>query len=572
MAESIPEKDQFLTAYPNYVLRETVTYPNGGVSRFYDDGVDMVIIDDKICSCRDGEQIFPYTLITDKQNHYMKIYRRVFRFLGFDPETIEKCLRKSRQEVLHSTKKISERGEYADSSPLELLFEQNFTDVYGMRALKYLQKEFRISDEDGNNYFLDYLVDTADSRVAIEENGIHYHHPQLIGIEGYRKQLRKQNTCALWGLKLYRFSTEDCRFKDRIEDDIRSYLGKDTGGFREAGLLLERKTELYEHQEISLAQIEERREKGIRAFLIVLPTAAGKSRIVEEDIQKFAAGKEQLCNHAPGKHHLSCDDLITYCSTFGWIRFSENILSLADDLIQLVEDNNQTNNYLIQSTVNFLFDADIFSINMFYYDSVQQQYRFKNESFPLKLSSVRNVLISQGFLCVDRGVTGSRFYVSPEYESLVASQCIRKRKAISLEQLKKRLKSDELAGEKAELFVVKYEKKRLGVEGENKVKRISEIDVTAGYDIVSANSPNSTVANRFIEVKAVSENGFYWSKNEYDIAKLLAADYYLYLVDLSKIDDDNYEPDIIHNPVQHIMENNLWLVEPQSYHIQKVKF
>lgn len=294
MAESIPEKDQFLIAYPNYVLRETVTYPNGGVSRFYDDGVDMVIIDDEICSCRDGEQIFPYTLITDKQNHYMKIYRRVFRFLGFDPETIEKCLQKSRQEVLYFTKKISERGEHADSSPLELLFEQNFTDVYGMRALKYLQKEFRISDEDGNNYFLDYLVDTADSRVAIEENGIHYHHPQLIGIEGYRKQLRKQNTCALWGLKLYRFSTEDCRFKDRIEDDIRSYLGKDTSGFRETGLLLERKTELYEHQEISLAQIEERRERGIRAFLIVLPTAAGKSRIVEEDIQKFAAGKEQF--------------------------------------------------------------------------------------------------------------------------------------------------------------------------------------------------------------------------------------------------------------------------------------
>lgn len=294
MAESIPEKDQFLIAYPNYVLRETVTYPNGGVSRFYDDGVDMVIIDDEICSCRDGEQIFPYTLITDKQNHYMKIYRRVFRFLGFDPETIEKCLQKSRQEVLYSTKKISERGEHADSSPLELLFEQNFTDVYGMRALKYLQKEFRISDEDGNNYFLDYLVDTADSRVAIEENGIHYHHPQLIGIERYRKQLRKQNTCALWGLKLYRFSTEDCRFKDRIEDDIRSYLGKDTGGFREAGLLLERKTELYEHQEISLAQIQERREKGIRAFLIVLPTAAGKSRIVEEDILKFAAGKAQF--------------------------------------------------------------------------------------------------------------------------------------------------------------------------------------------------------------------------------------------------------------------------------------
>lgn len=292
MAESVPKKDEFLTAYPDYVLRETVTYPNGGVSRFYADGVDMVIIDDEICSCREGEQIFPYTLITDKQNNYMKTYRRVFRFLGYDPELIDKYLHQSRPELVHYTKNIAERGEHADSSPLELLFEQNFTDVYGMPALKYLQKEFRIADDEGNNYFLDYMVDTGDGRVAIEENGVHYHHPQLIGEKGYRRQLQKQNTCALWGLKLYRFSTEDCRFRERIEDDIRSYLGKDTTGFREAGLLLERKTELYEHQEISLAEIEERRKQGIRAFLIVLPTAAGKSRIALEDIRNFAAEKE----------------------------------------------------------------------------------------------------------------------------------------------------------------------------------------------------------------------------------------------------------------------------------------
>lgn len=294
MAEFVPAKDQFLTAYPNYVLRETVTYPNGGVSRFYDDGVDMVIIDDEICFCREGEQIFPYTLITDKQNHYMKTYRRLFRFLGYDLENIEKCLQQNRQEVLHYTKNTAERGEHADSSPLELLFEQNFADAYGMRALKYLQKEFRIADEDGNNYFLDYLIDTESGRMAIEVNGVKFHHPQWSGEENYRRQLRKQNTCALLGIKLYRFSKEDCRFRERIEDDIHSYLGKDTTGFREAGLLLERKTELYEHQEIGLAKIEEKRRAGIRAFLIVLPTAAGKSRIVEEDIRNFAVGKESF--------------------------------------------------------------------------------------------------------------------------------------------------------------------------------------------------------------------------------------------------------------------------------------
>ena len=58
MAEFVPAKDQFLTAYPNYVLRETVTYPNGGVSRFYDDGVDMVIIDDESAPAGKASRFF----------------------------------------------------------------------------------------------------------------------------------------------------------------------------------------------------------------------------------------------------------------------------------------------------------------------------------------------------------------------------------------------------------------------------------------------------------------------------------------------------------------------------------
>lgn len=150
--------------------------------------------------------------------------------------------------------------------------------------------------------------------------------------------------------------------------------------------------------------------------------------------------------------------------------------------------------------------------------------------------------------------------------------CVKKRKAMSLEQLKKRLENNELAGEKAELFALEYEHRRLGPEGGTKVKRISDIDVSAGYDIVSVNTPDSLKTNRFIEVKAISEAGFFWSKNEYEVAKLLATDYYLYLIDLTKIYDDNYEPEIINNPAQQITENSLWLIEPQSYHIQKIDF
>lgn len=132
---------------------------------------------------------------------------------------------------------------------------------------------------------------TEDGGIAVEENGVSYHHPQIIGIEQYRRQLRKQNACTQWGIKLFRFSTEDLIFENRIEDDIRTYFGRDTGRFRENGLTLDRKVKLYDHQLTTLRDMEEKRAEGVHAFLIVFPTASGKSKIIEEDIKEFAAGR-----------------------------------------------------------------------------------------------------------------------------------------------------------------------------------------------------------------------------------------------------------------------------------------
>lgn len=106
--------------------------------------------------------------------------------------------------------------------------------------------------------------------------------------------MKKQNTCVLWGIKLFRFSREDCAFENRIEDDIKQYFGKDTAAFVDDGLKIDRKVELYEHQTISLQEIRKRRMAGIKAFLIVLPTASGKSRIVEEDLHEFAKEKPKF--------------------------------------------------------------------------------------------------------------------------------------------------------------------------------------------------------------------------------------------------------------------------------------
>lgn len=295
MAESAVTKDQFLIEHTDFSLHEQVNYPNGGRTRFYDNGLDMIIIDEDICIHAQGEPVFSYMLITDKQNSYMHQFRHVFRFLGYDRAIVNHYLNSWEFTIpVDYRVTIGNREEQADVSPLELYFENKFLDVYGGEALKFLSREYSICDEDGKNYFLDYLVNTKEGKYAVEENGVIYHHPQLIGEEKYRIQLKKQNTCAQWGIKLFRFSTEDCAFDSRIKDDIRQYFGKDASRFVDNGLKIDRKVELYEHQTISLSEIKKRREAGIRAFLIVLPTAAGKSRIVEEDLKEYAKGKENF--------------------------------------------------------------------------------------------------------------------------------------------------------------------------------------------------------------------------------------------------------------------------------------
>lgn len=209
------DSDNFLIQHTDFSLREQVNYPNGGISRFYDNGIDMVIIDENICNHNPGEPVFSYMLITDKQNSYIHQFKRVFRFLGYIQSEVDSYLANDEMTLPEDYRiTVGDRAEQADASPLEIHFEDSFSNAYGINALRYLTREYGICDENGNNYFLDYFIRTQHERYAVEENGLSFHHPQIIGEEKYKKQLKKQNTCVLWGIKLFRFSKEDCAFQN----------------------------------------------------------------------------------------------------------------------------------------------------------------------------------------------------------------------------------------------------------------------------------------------------------------------------------------------------------------------
>lgn len=278
-----------------------------------------------------------------------------------------------------------------------------------------------------------------------------------------------------------------------------------------------------------------------------------------------------LCSHAPAGYQLLADFLVTYCACFGWIVQDEEITTSLE-IRNFLNDKERLNRYMVESSLRILFNKKILTAAMFVYDIDRRRVLFRNELLSLSYANVRNVLVSQGFLIVERDEYRTIFKVNSDFEKKLAQFCKNSSNSMTLEQLKSKLEADSIAGAKAEAFVLEYEKRRIkNPILQNKIKQISEVDVCAGYDILSYENDESTIYDRFIEVKAVSRNlSFFWSRNEFEIAKLRGDKYYLYLVNLSRINDEDYAPVMIQDPAVSVMCSSDWCVESESYYIQKI--
>ena len=60
---------------------------------------------------------------------------------------------------------------------------------------------------------------------------------------------------------------------------------------------------------------------------------------------------------------------------------------------------------------------------------------------------------------------------------------------------------------------------------------------------------------------------FYWTRNEIKKAERSSENYYLYLVDRDRIQDLNYKPKIIQNPVKNVLRSSKWQKVVEKYYI-----
>ena len=160
--------------------------------------------------------------------------------------------------------------------------------------------------------------------------------------------------------------------------------------------------------------------------------------------------------------------------------------------------------------------------------------------------------------------------LAPEFLSQVMSAFSNGLSATALES---QMDAKANAGKLAEDWVVGFEKTRLASHPwVSYISCISETNVSAGYDVLSFRACDSTSFDWRIEVKSfVGHPTFYWTANEVNCARRMRERYVLYLVDRSRIRDEEYSPHVIRQPYRYFFEtpHDEWQLEPSEYRVTK---
>lgn len=270
-----------------------------------------------------------------------------------------------------------------------------------------------------------------------------------------------------------------------------------------------------------------------------------------------------------GEVNVKYHDILNICNHSGLIKLQKGKTSLTELGIEF---------YRLNPNDNFEFTEEqkaFFSTNLLFNGPWRSQVRkiftkFEADSseftFVLCLSDdidnnprLRSELRSFSYL----GITTLNlncYTLNSDFVKYVV-QFRNEKAGLSQNELEQRLKRNRDQGARAEEIILQYEKQRLKSLGrlaeEDRVVRVSQLEVDAGYDIRSFDGDGPAVEyNRFIEVKS-SENpnlSFYWSNNELSVAKELGDRYWIYFVGgfSQEQDFDNVEPVLIKNPYEKI--------------------
>lgn len=217
-----------------------------------------------------------------------------------------------------------------------------------------------------------------------------------------------------------------------------------------------------------------------------------------------------------------------------------------------------------------LLEDNLFNIDLVKFNEEDLVFYASRAAFKLEAAIFRNLLIELDAMSMNEA---NEFVFRKEFEHIFSKQIKLHRIKKTQEKLLEELAEKQRIGAEGELFVLKFEKERLADHPKiENVRIISDIDVSAGYDIISYKSKESEKFDRYIEVKTfIGTSHFFWSSNEIKQARLRREQYFIYLLDYSKINQPNYEPEMISDPFE-VIQNPLngWIMKTSTYEVKKM--
>lgn len=274
---------------------------------------------------------------------------------------------------------------------------------------------------------------------------------------------------------------------------------------------------------------------NINGVLFLVSILSGKKRVSFNEIVNRCSLEKNI--------KINCGGAVAFLQYLGFVEWEADIVIATDKIEQLMgREAEAIINLLVKECIVLLTEEGLFDLDSTAFDPEKGHLSIKRSAFPLAYAAIRNFLTIAGALEKE---SNGEIGIVEQYESDFSVQLRNRKDKFTLEQLMQRQAEQSQRGLEAEEYVLELERKRLPGKA-YKIKRISDFDVSAGYDIVSYDNQDSAIYDRFIEVKCyIGKPHFYWSENECDVAQIKGEKYVLCLVDYLRINEDDYVPEYI---------------------------
>ena len=167
------------------------------------------------------------------------------------------------------------------NSRAEELFVQLFCEACGPEKTENLQVQYPCVDIYGRHRYIDFALESPESKIAIEIDGETYHNPSKVSENKYADDLLKQNSLIYDNWKVYRWIYSQLEKQpEKVKDELITFLGT-SPMFKafEADLPVQmgQTIELRDYQQEAIDNLKKMREDGKTIALLYHATGVGKT-------------------------------------------------------------------------------------------------------------------------------------------------------------------------------------------------------------------------------------------------------------------------------------------------------